>query len=188
MRILAQPHGGRCDPNPRHQGHGARLRFRLADVAVPAQHFRELRADRIRRVEARHRLLKNHRHAVAADLLHLPVAIGLDVFSGKNDFLGMAVAVARQQIHNGQRGHRFAAARFPDNAMGLALMDGKMRMAHRLGGAKAHGQSFDFKDRAHLITCVPKARRSPSPTRLIPSTKVNRANPGIIITHALKNM
>ena len=49
-------------------------------------------------------------------------------------------------------------------------------------------RSFDFEQRAHRSRSVPSRLRRPSPTRLMPSTRMNSAAPGIMITQGVKNM
>src|SRR3546814_2860812 len=45
-------------------------RFPPRHLAMPQQRLFELIADRVGRIQARHRLLEDHRHAVAAQLRH----------------------------------------------------------------------------------------------------------------------
>ena len=47
---------------------------------------------------------------------------------------------------------------------------------------------LDLQQRAHRSRSEPSRLRSPSPTRLMPSTRTNSATPGIMITQGEKNM
>ena len=49
-------------------------------------------------------------------------------------------------------------------------------------------QLLDLQQRAHRSRSEPSRLRSPSPTRLMPSTRTNSATPGIMITQGEKNM
>ena len=103
--------------------------------------------------------------------------------------LGRAMPAAREQTHHGERRHRLAAAGFADQAMRLALLDAQRGAAHRRGApAERHLQVFDVEQRAHRSRSVPSRLRKPSPTRLMPSTSMNSATPGMKITHGEKNM
>ena len=109
--------------------------------------------------------------------------------AGEAHALGGAMAAAREQAHDRERGHRLAAAGFADQAMRLALLDPQRGAAHRRGpAAERHLQVFDLEQRAHRNRSVPSRLRNPSPTRLMPSTRTNSATPGIMITQGEKNM
>src|SRR3954447_973832 len=95
---------------------------------------------------------------------------------------------AREQVHQRECGHRLATAGFADQTMRLALFDAQRGAAHRRGAAEGHLEFFDVEQRAHRSRSVPSRLRRPSPTRLMPSTSVNSAKPGIMITHGEKNM
>ena len=100
-----------------------------------------------------------------------------------------ALAAAREQAHDRERGHRLAAAGFADQAMGLALLDPERGAAHRRGAAaERHLQVLDLQQRAHRSRSAPSRLRNPSPTRLMPSTRTSSATPGIMITQGEKNM
>ena len=49
-------------------------------------------------------------------------------------------------------------------------------------------QPFDRKQRHHVRLSGASTSRKPSPRRLMPSTKMSNAKPGITITQAWKNM
>ncbi len=64
--------GGLGDPHLLQHGDGRLPALGLVVVGtVEAEHLHQLIADRLHRVERRHRLLKDHRDAIAAHLVHL---------------------------------------------------------------------------------------------------------------------
>ena len=70
MRIFVKALLRRGDAHLVQHRNGAFNRFGASDVAVPQQCFNNLLANGEHWVERRHRLLKNHRHSVAAQVLH----------------------------------------------------------------------------------------------------------------------
>ena len=131
MRKLAEPHLRRRDPDAAHQLDGTLERGRARGALVARQHLGHLRADREGRIEARHRLLEDHRHAVAADARHRAVGERRQVGPGKVHARCAALPAAREQAHDGERGDRLAAAGLADQAMRLALLDPQRGAAHR---------------------------------------------------------
>ena len=100
-----------------------------------------------------------------------------------------AVPAAREQAHDRERGHRLAAAGLADQAVGLALLDREARRrAPPRCAPKRHREVLDLEQRAHRSRSVPSRSRSPSPSRLMPSTSTASATPGIMITQGEKNM
>src|ERR1700722_17143609 len=112
----------------------------------------------------------------------------------KADVIGGADRSARQQVHHRQRGHGFATAGLADQAMGFAARQRQGDAPHRFGlAAERHPQIGQAENRVCHRTChrrrsAPNRSRSPSPSRLMPSTSANSAIPGVTITHGLKNM
>ncbi len=189
VRKLTKPHPRRGDTDEAHQFGGAVQRCGARAALVARQHFRHLRADREGGVEAGHRLLKDHRHAVAAQPRHLAIRQRCQIDAGKAHLVGRALAATGQQAHHRQRGDGFAAARFADQAMGFALLDPERGAAHRRGAAaETDLKSLDLQQCAHRSRSEPSRLRNPSPTRLIPSTSTASATPGIMITQGEKNM
>jgi hypothetical protein len=189
MRKLAEPHLRRGDTDAAHQFDRPLERGGARAALVAGQHLSHLRADRKGRVEAGHRLLEDHRDPVAAQARHLAVGQRKEVGAGKAHAFGGAPAAAREQVHDRQRGHRFAAAGFADQAMRLALLDLKRGAAYRRAtAAEHHFEILDVKQCAHRDRSEPSRLRNPSPTRLMPSTRMNSATPGTMITQAEKNM
>ena len=189
MRKLAEPHLRRGDADAAHQ-FDRPLQCRRARAALVAgQHFSHLRADRKGRVEAGHRLLEDHRDAIAAQPRHLAVRQRQQIRAGKAHSLGGTLAATGEQVHDRKRGHRLAAAGFADQAMGLALLDLERGAAHRrTAAAEGHLEILDLQQRAHRNRSEPSRLRRPSPTRLMPSTSTNSATPGTMITQGEKNM
>ena len=189
MRKLAEPHLRRGDADAAHQfdraleGGGARA------ALVAGQHFSHLRADREGRVEAGHRLLEDHRDAIAAKARHLAVRQRQQIRAGKAHSRRGTLAAAGEQIHDRQRRHRLAATGFADQAMGLALLDLERGATHRrTAAAENNPEILDLQQRAHRNRSEPSKLRRPSPTRLMPSTSTNSATPGTMITQGSKNM
>jgi hypothetical protein len=89
----------------------ARTARRAVARAVDLQHLVDLRADAQHRVQRRHRLLEDHRDAVAAQLAQ-PLGRGLQqVFAIEEDAAGTGLHMARrEQAQDGARHHRLARA------------------------------------------------------------------------------
>src|SRR5260370_12348019 len=120
---------------------------------------------------------------------HGSVGKALQVAALEGEPLGTAPCAACQQVHDGECGHRLAAARFAHQAMGLAAFDAERGAAHRRDAAgETHLELLDLQQSAHGSVLAPNRSRKPSPKRLMPSTSTNRATPGMTITHGLKNM
>ena len=94
------------------------------EIGMDAQHLVDLAADRDHRIERRHRLLKDHRHAGGAQL---PQAAGRWRSSSSSPTSltlppdGTSAALL-QQSHHGQRGDRFARSALADHAQRLAFV------------------------------------------------------------------
>ena len=81
----------------------------------------DLRADRQHRIEAGHRLLEDHRDAMAAQALHLLLAQRRELLALELDRArGDAAGLGRDQAQDRERRHRLAAARFAHDAQRLA--------------------------------------------------------------------
>ena len=102
-------------------------------VAMQANRFGDLVADPHHRVERGHRLLENHRDAVAADRAHLGLVEAEQV--GAFEHHGAADDPARRighQPHDRQRGHALAAAGLADDRQRLAAADAERDVVDRL--------------------------------------------------------
>ena len=103
---------------------GAVPRVAPAHARVHARDFGDLVADGEDRIERRHRLLEDHRDAIAADVAHLLVAQRDEVLSLELDAAaGLDSARRLNQPQDRQRGDRLSAARFADDPDRLAGPD-----------------------------------------------------------------
>ena len=138
-----------------------------ADLLVDHRHFHQLAADLHRRIEARHRLLVDHRDLGAADraqfllrhLAHVP-ALEPDRSAGDLPDVG-------EVAHDAERHGRLAAAGFADEPHRLAR--------HHLAGEIHHRRDFrhareerdveiaDFKDRLGHVRVLRLAGRRSNP-------------------------
>ena len=132
MRILAEALGGGADADLFKKLDGAVARGGPGRVLVPAMHVGELIADRVGRIERGHRLLEDHRHAVAAQ--PRGGAAG-QVLAVEDEAAGAAGGIARREPHQRERGHRLAAAGLADDAERLPALGLKRHAAHRVQGA-----------------------------------------------------
>ena len=93
----------------------------LREILVQPQRFGDLVADRQHRVERGHRLLKDHRNVVAADIAHFVFVELQQVFPLQRDRAADDLSWRiGDQPHDRQRRHRLAAAGFADYCQGLA--------------------------------------------------------------------
>ena len=97
----------------------ARRGFRL----VGGHGLDDLRADRVRRVEAGHRLLEDHRDAPATDRAHRGGAQLQEILAIEDDGAACDPARRRDKAHDGERERRFSGAGFADDGEGAAALD-----------------------------------------------------------------
>src|SRR5262249_35300935 len=137
-------------------------------------------------------LLKDHRDAIAAHVLHGAFVKGEQIDLTQAQLFGAPPRARRQQPHDAERGERFARAGFAHETVGLARADLQIDAAHRAQHARLDRnfdpQRFDREDRRHARLSGASRSRSPSPSRLMPSTNTSSARPGMTMTHAWKNM
>jgi hypothetical protein len=90
---------------------------RAVDGLVAQDALDDLLADRVGRVQARHRLLEDHRHARAAQVAQRP-GVELQQVDALEQDLAAGDAPRRlgDQAHDRERGDRLAAARLADDA------------------------------------------------------------------------
>ena len=186
VRVVLQAHLRARDPDPVEQLAGAALGLLLAHVEVRLERLADLPADGQHRVQARHRVLEDHRDVLAADRAKLLVGepdqvAALEVRRAVRDAAG-----ARQDPEQRQRGDALPAAGFSDDPERLAgsdvegdAVDGVDDPATR---PEADLEVLDGEQR--LTHALPRnlgssASRSPSPIRLNPSTEITIAIPGI---------
>ena len=113
---------------------GARTCRRFADTEMNQHRLHDLKADRQHRIERSHRLLKNHRDVAAAYGAHLVGRQFQQITTLKqNAAANDAASRLRQQLHDGERRHRFAATRFTDQGdhfAGTHLIGNALDRAH----------------------------------------------------------
>ena len=97
----------------------------LFHALVQQECFADLPADCEHGIERAHRFLKDHGDIAAAHFLHGLVGQAGQFPSVQFDRAGQDFAEGRQQLENGQRGQRFAAAAFASKGQGLALVEGE---------------------------------------------------------------
>src|SRR5205814_4445357 len=124
MRILLRPlfrGGNSCE---RQRLDGTIPGLFSTDAGMDPGDFGDLVSDGENRIERRHRLLEDHRDAVATDAAHRVVGKGDEILSLELDAASRFDPSRRlDQSQNGKRGHRFATTRFPDNADCLSRAD-----------------------------------------------------------------
>ena len=144
VRIVPQPRLRVGDADAVEQLCSALLRIALVHAEVGFEHLADLAADRQNRVQARHRVLEDHRDlppADAAELLvgklqQVPV---LEIRRSRGDLAG-----ARQDSEQRERGHALAAARLADDPERLAGRDIERDAVDRIDRA-AFGPELDLQ-------------------------------------------
>ena len=154
MRMLVEALRGRRDAHPLEHLERALRRLGAADAPMPQQPLDDLLADRERRVQRRHRLLEDHRDAVAAQVAHRRRLEPDQLAALEADrAAGDAAGRRRHQPHDRERRDALAAARFADDGERAARLD---REAHAVDrrelarvGDEVGAQVADFEQRAH---------------------------------------
>ncbi|EAP75187.1 hypothetical protein ISM_11385 [Roseovarius nubinhibens ISM] len=139
MGILPQPARRGGDADLFQQFNRPLARLGLADPAVQPQGLDQLIADRIGRVERGHRFLKDHRHAVAAQIAHHLGRGAAQIGLVKAHLVGLALDALRQKAHHRQRGERFARPAFAHDRQGLAPLEIEINTAHRMQDTAPRG-------------------------------------------------
>ena len=98
---------------------------------VQRDRLHQLEGDRERRVEARHRVLEDHRDLAAEERAALALAHPLQVAAGEGEPLGADAPGRVDQAEHGERGHALARPRFADDADDLAGGDREADVAPR---------------------------------------------------------
>ena len=177
-------------PDAIEQGDRFSARLRGGIFLVTPQRLGDLMADRVHRVERRHRLLEDHADAVAAQAAIIRIREPRELASFQLDAAGDERAV-RQQSHQRQRRDRLAAAGFADEPERLAALQRKADAAHGLRRAAAgveanaeivdgdqrHGCGISHRHRSRASLGSSRSRK-PSPSKLRPSTAIAIAAPG----------
>ena len=152
-------------------------------AAMEAQRLGDLMSDRLQGVERRHRLLEDHRDAVAAPAAELGFGEAEELVPLEPDRAGRP-RVLGQETHQRQRHHRLAAARFADDAEDAATLEGEADAAqhgeHAVGARELDAEIGDREQghRRRRLRRGSRRSRSPSPKRLRPSTASTMARPG----------
>src|SRR5260370_31123004 len=144
---------------------GARTRLFSRRGAVAAEGLRNLLADRIDRIERRHRFLEDHRQPIAAHVAHLAIRQAQQIVSIKANsarHLGRALG---QQSHDRQRGDALAAPGFADKAQGLSAPPRQIDAINRMRRppaivVKDDLEIFDFEERTSGAHNEPSAARA----------------------------
>ena len=111
----------------------ARALLLLVEARVDLQHFADLVADPLDRVERGHRFLEHHGHAGAADRAQLGIGFGEELIALQPDRTALDPHRAfRQQAHDGLRRHRFAGTGFAHHADDLVGADCQVDALHRM--------------------------------------------------------
>ena len=133
---------------------------------VDLQHFPDLVADPLDRIERGHRLLEHHGHARAADRAQLGVRFGGQFLALQPDQTGLDLhRVLRQETHDRLRGDGFSGAGFAHDADDLIGADRDVDAAHRVrpvaSALDGDGKIDDFEDRTgHVRPASPSWDRS----------------------------
>ena len=128
VRIGAEPALGIRQIDQAQQFEGALARRRGGHVLVDEKRLADLPLERVQRVERGHRLLEDHRDAIAAHLAQLLRRGADQLLAGKADAALRAVGGERvgQQLQDRQRGHTLARAALADQRQGLAAIEVKV--------------------------------------------------------------
>ena len=147
VRIAGEGKLFRRQPDP--VEHLSRLRLGVGTVraGVPAYALGDLLADRLQRVERRHRLLEDHADVVATKRAHLVLGGGQYIDAVETD-AARCPGGLRQKPHDRQRRHRLAGAGFADQTHHFAGLDRKLDILEDRGTADIERQVFDL-EQAH---------------------------------------
>ena len=132
-----------------------RLRAASSDIAlVQPQRLADLLLHAVQRVQRGHRLLEDHRDAVAADLAQRLFGRAEQILAVEADAAARVPrGRVRQQLEHRERRHRLARAALADQRERLAALDRERDAAHRLDHAPADverdGEIVDLEQRAH---------------------------------------
>src|SRR6186997_890228 len=99
---------------------------------MPPDRLHQLEGDCERRVQARHRVLEDHRDLAAEQRAPLALAHRLQVAAGEGEALGADAAGRINEAEDGERGHALARPRLADDADDLAGVDREADVARRL--------------------------------------------------------
>ena len=130
MRVAPDPLGGFRDANQIQEPDDLGAGLAPVHAAMKDHCFGDLFAHGVQRIERGHGFLEHHTDAIPAHAAHLVLAVAKEVFTAERN-AAVAPAVFRQQAHDGERGERFAAARFADDAEGFPFLQVERQVAYR---------------------------------------------------------
>ena len=131
VRIFVEPRLRRGDLDQLQHLERAGARLGGGHRAMQADRLDDLVARRLDRIEAGHRFLEDHRDGVAAHGAHLGFGQVEQVPAFEEDLAARDPAGrTRHQPHDGERGHRLAAARFAHDAQRLAWRERERDTVH----------------------------------------------------------
>ena len=155
--------------HPGQDGDDLGLALGGVELGVGLQHLVDLQAAGHDRIERRHRLLEDHRHARAAQFAQPRLAGGQHVLALEQDLARGRLQGLGQQPHDGEGDHRLARAGFAHQADDLAGIDREAHFFDRVDavGASRQGnaQIADFEDGLFVghqrsTTVIPTGARS----------------------------
>ena len=116
VRIGAEPALGLADADLLEELEHALARRLIAHAAMHLEHLADLPLDGVQRVERGHRLLEDDADVVAADAPAAPCSLALSrsLPLKRISPVGMRCRRVGQELHDRQRGHRFARSRLAD--------------------------------------------------------------------------
>ena len=121
----------------------------LVFAAVNAQRFHQLECDGEGRVEARQRILEDHRDVLAHERAPLAVGNRREVMAAEHHGPGADPPGEIDESHQRERGHGLAGTGFAHDAHDLAGIDGEVdavdRLERRGFGAEFDGQALDIE-------------------------------------------
>ena len=188
VRVVLEPLRGTWDPHLLHQLDRLLVRLLLRHVVVAPDRLGDLRPDRQRRIERRHRVLEDHRDLAAADVLELTLGELGQVAALEEHLAGDDLRRGlRDQAHDRERRHRLAAAGLADDPERLPLLDLEADSVDRADRALAReevrAQVVDLEQCHDYVSFVlgSRASRRPSATKFAHMTSVAIATDGITI-------
>ena len=118
------------------------IALRRVHAGVDLEHLGDLVADLHHRIERGHRLLEDHRHALAAQAAQLRLRFGEQVLALSRISPSTGFSSLRGiEAHDRVRRHRFAGAGFADHADDLAAPDREGDALDGEGAVRALGQA-----------------------------------------------
>ena len=182
VRVGGEALLGRGDADHAQRVARAGTGFGVGDIGVGVDGFHHLGVDAQDRIERHHRVLENHRDAVAAKLALFGFIERGDVAALKQDLPGGDAAGGVDQADEGKAGDGFARAGLADEAKDLAAIDMEgdavNRLHHAGAGFEMGGEVVDFERAAHRLSLGLSTSRNWSPTRLMAMMVTSRAMPG----------